>query len=130
MELVKEGILSILISDIGGGISDDYCHLAVLVEKAGRQQSVAQGCPVDEGLAEGLWDGKCYSIKACPSLGATPEIAMVACCCFAIAVPSNLTEPCQGDVITAELSGQQGGSSRAKECLDIPCSDSRPAAKV
>ncbi|GAA6087874.1 solute carrier organic anion transporter family member 3A1 isoform X3 [Tachysurus ichikawai] len=39
-------------------------------------------------------------------------------------MPSNFTEPCQGDVIAAELSGQQGGSSRAKECLDIPCGDS------
>ncbi|CAM4466315.1 unnamed protein product [Leuciscus chuanchicus] len=55
---------------------------------------------------------------------------MVACCCFAIAVPSNFTEPCQGDVIAAELSGQQGGSSGAKECLDIPCGDSGPATKV
>ncbi|KAG7483373.1 hypothetical protein JOB18_047070 [Solea senegalensis] len=40
---------------------------------------------------------------------------MVACCCFTIALPSSFTEPCQGDVIAAELSGQQGGGSGAKE---------------
>ncbi|GAA6077117.1 solute carrier organic anion transporter family member 3A1 isoform X3, partial [Tachysurus ichikawai] len=55
---------------------------------------------------------------------------MVSCCYFAIAVPSNFIEPCQGDVIAAELSGQQGGSSRAKECLDIPCGDSGSMTKA
>ncbi|GAA6081390.1 solute carrier organic anion transporter family member 3A1 isoform X3 [Tachysurus ichikawai] len=54
---------------------------------------------------------------------------MVACCYFTIAVPSKFTEPCQGDVIAAELTGQQGGSSRAKECLDIPCGDSGSMTK-
>ncbi len=55
---------------------------------------------------------------------------MIACCCFAIPMPSHFTEPCQGDVIATELSGQQGGSSGAKECLDIPCGYSGPATKV
>ncbi len=32
--------------------------------------------------------------------------------------------------IATELSGQQGGSSGAKECLDIPCGYSGPATKV
>ncbi len=45
-------------------------------------------------------------------------------------MPSHFTEPCQGDVIATELSGQQGGSSGAKECLDIPCGYSGPATKV
>lgn len=130
IELVKEGILRILISDIGRGISNNYCHLVVLVEKMGRQQSVAQRCPADEALMEGLLDGKCHSVKACPSLGATPDVAMVICCCFAVALLSNFTEPCQGDVIAAELSGQQSESSGAKERLDIPCGNTSPTTKI
>lgn len=93
------------------------CYLAMLMEKADRQQSVAQRCPT----MDGLWDGKSHAIEACSSIGATLDVAMVICCCFTRALPTCITEPCQSDVAAGELWRQQGGSSGQEECLDIPC---------
>lgn len=98
----------------------------MLMEKAGRQQSVAQRCPA----MDGLWDGRSHAIEACSSIGATLDVAMAIWCCFTRVLPTYATGPRQSDVAAGELWRQQGGSSGQEECLDIPCGKTGPMTKT